>query len=219
MKIQGLSICDNENHAGWLDNKRALHHFKWNWELLIRPFQFGRQMEIIQKWCEDYNGDATHVLYSDAYDTFALGNEQEVIGKFKEHYGYLKMIVSTESNCYPHPEKAKDYPYIASESKWKFVCAGQFIAEIPYFKELSKSFYQIGHDQVWMREKYFERPNEISIDHECRIFQSIAFENDDDFAATRDHRLLNRKTGTLPVFIHNNGGQGHVPSWVTSLIE
>lgn len=219
MKLKVLSISDTGSHKGWIENKSSLEKFGFDYELLIKPFEFGGQMKHIAKWCEEYTGDCTHIAYSDAWDTVVLSSPQEVIDKFKKHYGYLKMLVSGEKNCYPHPEKAKDYPYIIDASAWRYVNAGNFICEIEFFKELSKKLLPDSHDQVWIRDMYFEHQNKISIDHECRIMQSIGFENSDEFAITRDKRILNRKTGSLPVWIHNQGGQHHVPAWVTDLIQ
>ena len=91
---------------------------------------------------------------------------------------------------------------------WKYVNAGQFFCSIDWFLEMCEKRSPIGiNDQTWLSETYLRELNKYNgtLDVICRIFQSIAFEDADDFAVTRDGRLLNRKTGSIPIMAHGNG--------------
>ena len=120
------------------------------------------------------------------------------------------MLISTEKACYPLAELAEKYPQSAYE--WKYVNGGGWMVEIAFFIELARKYNlnKDSHDQIWLHNVYLsEREhNGVFLDRECEIFQTIAFEGPDDFMEViyGDHkRIVNKKTGALPIFIHGNG--------------
>lgn len=209
MKLLVITTCDNKDNQGWHKLEASLQKFGYDYECIVHPFTFGTQLGVVRKWANEYTGDATHILYTDAFDTVALGGLNEVVNKFT---GFdCKMLISAEKNCYPHPERAADYPYC--ESAWRFVNGGGWICEIEYFKYLceKEGLSQHSHDQVWLMEAYLRNQQDIKLDSNCEVFQSIAFSNLDEWEGRR-----NVVTNTLPVFWHGNG---HTEmNWVYNIV-
>jgi len=222
MKLLVITTCDNKGNAGWQKLEASLQRFGYDYHCIEHPFTFGTQMGVIQKWCNEYSGDATHILYTDAFDTVAFAGPGEVINKFtvdKFVVGYTvpKMLISAEKNCYPHPERAVNYPEV--KSAWKYVNGGGWITEIEFFKQLciKENLNQHSHDQVWLMDAYLNNRDEIKLDTECEIFQTIAFSNQDEWEVTPYNRLYNVATDTQPVFFHGNG---HTEmNWVYEMLK
>ncbi len=201
MKI--ITIASDANFPGHQQLIRSLNHFNYDYDVMITPFEFGRQMKTIYQWCKANWGC---FLYTDAYDTFALAGPDELqnLCVSRIYLPECQMMVSAEKACYPHPEMAARYP--ATKSDWKYVNGGGFISTCEYFCKL----YEDGthdtetNDQVWLAEQFLKRQDEIIIDNNCDIFQTIAFEGIADFSY-QEKRMINRKTGSKPIFIHGNG--------------
>lgn len=220
MKIIVVTTCDNKDHHGWKKLEASLIRFGYHYECIVHPFAFGTQMGVIRRWAESYTRDATHMLYTDAFDTLALAGPDEVISKFPE----CKMLISAEKNCYPHPERAVDYP--ATESAWKYVNGGGWLAEIEYFKYLcnKENLNSGSHDQVWLMEAYLNNQEDIKLDTQCEIFQTIAFSHQHEWEiggkfieGSENDRMYNWVNDTLPIFIHGNG---HTEmDWVYKILE
>lgn len=212
MKIIVVTTCDNLSNERYLKLKSSLDRFGYHYECIFHPFTFGTQLNVIRKWAEHYTGDATHMLYTDAFDTLALAGPEEVVEKIPE----CKMLISAEKNCYPHPERSGEYPPVSSA--WKYVNGGGWIAEIEYFKYLcSKENLNPGsHDQVWLMDAYLNNRNEIRLDTGCEIFQTIAFSHKEEWSEG-DGRFYNMATGSCPVFFHGNG---HTEmDWVYKILQ
>lgn len=212
MKLIVVTTCDNKDNIGWKRLEASLQHFGYEYECVVHPFAFGTQLNVIRKWAESYTGDATHMLYTDAFDTLALAGQDEVIAKFPE----CKMLISAEKNCYPHPERAGEYPKV--ESAWKYVNGGGWITEIEYFKYLcgKEGLHSGSHDQVWLMEAYLRNQSEIKLDTSCEIFQTIAFSHQHEWIEDAK-RFINVVHKTKPVFFHGNG---HTEmDWVYKILE
>lgn len=203
MKLKVVTTSDKTNHPGWEKLKASLEEYGYDFEHIPHPFAFGHQMPVIQNWCNNYKGDCTHILYTDCFDTIAFGGPDEVIEKFKQ-FGDIKMLISAEKNCYPIAAKAKDYP--VTEGPWKYVNGGGWLVEIEYFKQLcvKENLNRQSHDQIWLMDSFFNNRDQIKIDNDCEIFQTIAFSNKEEWEF-REGRFLNVGTGTLPIFFHGNG--------------
>lgn len=224
MKLKYLTISDNPQHPGWLKNKASLDKHGWDYQHIEARFEFGFQLKVIRDWVNSYQGDATHICYNDCFDTVAFAGMDEVVSKF-DNIGFfddsdLKMLISCEKNCYPlidkhgvdSPNRAALYP--ESKTPWKYVNGGGWIAEIQFLKELFQRMPPTYNDQVWLMDAFLENQSEIKLDHNCEIFQSIAFSNQDEWEQTLgpkayfgqpDYRILNKGTWTRPVFFHGNG--------------
>jgi len=212
MKLIVVTTCDNPSNERYLKLKASLERFGYQHECVVHPFTFGTQLNVIRKWAESYTGDATHMLYTDAFDTLALAGPDEVVSKF----GNSKMIISAEKNCYPHPERSGEYP--ETESAWKYVNGGGWIAEIEYFKYLcsKENLNPSSHDQVWLMEAYLNNRDGIKLDTECEIFQTIAFSHKEEWSQ-QERMFVNVAHNTIPVFFHGNG---HTEmDWVYKILE
>lgn len=192
MKV--ITTCDNPNHEGYQRLKKSLEKFNYDHHCIVHPFSFGHQLKVIKEWVNGYSGV---VLYTDAFDTIAFGTQEEVLSKFTG-----KMFISCEKACYPYPNRAKDYP--ESQTPWKYVNGGGWIAESDYLKHLFKTHNPGDHDQVWLMETFLKNQSEIKLDNNCEIFQTIAFSLQDEWQKKED-RWLNVGTQTFPVFFHGNG--------------
>lgn len=221
MKLKVLTTCDNPKHEGYLRLKASLDKFGYDHEVIVHPFSFGHQLPVIRDWCNRYTGDATHILYTDAFDTLAFAGLEEIENKldfifYYEYVGWVnrmqvaKMLISCEKNCYPHPERAGNYP--ETSGPWKYVNGGGWIAEIEYFKQLciKENLNDQSHDQVWLMEAFLNNQQDIKLDTNCEIFQTIAFSHKEEWDSINEHgygenRFRNIGTSTFPVFFHGNG--------------
>ena len=211
MKLIIVTTCDNLNNERYLKLKASLERFGYQYECIYHPFTFGTQLNVIRKWAESYTGDATHMLYTDAFDTLALAGPEEIMTKWWDLFRYTtdptanyKMLISAEKNCYPHPERAVDYP--DPGTPWRYVNGGGWIAEIEYFKYLcsKENLNPSSHDQVWLMEAYLRNRGEIKLDSNCEIFQTVAFSYKEEWSQ-QGNRLVNVALNTIPVFFHGNG--------------
>lgn len=215
MKLKVLTTCHNDGIEGYRNLKASLDKHGYDYACLVRPFRFGHQLPIIQDWCNYGKDNYTHILYTDAFDTLAFAPPEEVIEKFLK--ADCKMFVSCEKNCYPHPERAEEYPY--NESAWRYVNGGGWMTEIDYFKEIciKEKLNDDSHDQVWLMETFLNNQDNIKLDSNCEIFQTIAFSHKDEWKkdvcnmvrspeeSTNRWRFRNIGTNTTPVFFHGNG--------------
>lgn len=200
MKLKIITTCDSQTHSGFIRMKESVAKHGWEIEVIDAPFQFGKQMQVIQKWLNNYEGDATHIIYIDAFDNICFGSSDEVIEKFNRFD--CQMLISAEKACYPHPERAADYPH--TESAWKYVNGGGWMGEINYLKDLFTYFLEPdSHDQVWLMEMYLKQ-NQIALDVNCEIFQTIAFSDPDEWTKFEEC-WVNKATKTCPIFFHGNG--------------
>lgn len=217
MKV--ITVISDTNNKGHSELTRSLKYHGYELDVMIHPFKFGGQMEHVYRWCKSNWGV---FLYTDGWDTFALAPPSEVLQKF-EAMG-CDLLLSAEKNCYPLRETASLYPKEVSE--WRYVNGGGFIGKCETFVEL----YEDGthekvheqNDQQWLAEEYCRRAADgrVKLDTQCQIFQTIAFENTWDFGRTVEEietydnqwkdrlRLVNKHTGSKPVFIHGNA---HTP--------
>lgn len=218
MKLIVVTTCDNLNNERHLKLKASLDMFGYQYECIYHPFTFGTQLNVIKSWANSYAGDATHMLYTDAFDTLALAGPDEVEQKLLKirFESECRMLISAEKNCYPHPERAIDYPNPGTP--WKYVNGGGWIAEIEYFKYLcsKENLNPSSHDQVWLMEAYLNNRDEIKLDSNCEIFQTIAFSYKEEWSQ-QGNRLVNVALNTIPVFFHGNGHTDM--DWVYKILE
>lgn len=201
MKLIVITTSHTTENEGWKKLKASLDKFGYQYQHIIQPFSFGHQLPIVRDWCNKYTGDCTHIVYVDAFDNVAFAGPAEVISKFPDG---IKMLISGEKNCYPHPERASDYP--ESNTPWKYVNGGGWMVEIEYFKELCRkeNLTDKSHDQVWLMDAYLRNHDTIAVDTSCRIFQTIAFSYPEEWHK-EGGRFQNLGTQEFPVYFHGNG--------------
>ena len=201
MKLKVLTTCDNPNHEGYQRLKSSLVEHGYDFQCIQHPFEFGHQLPIVRQWAEQ-DHDYTHILYTDAYDTKAFAAPAEVISKFT--LINKPMLISGEKACYPHPERAGNYP--ESISPFKYVNGGGWMVEKDFFVYLcnERNLNSNSHDQVWLMDAYLYNQDKIKVDDECKIFQTIAFSHENEWEKI-ENRFRNISTNTLPAFFHGNG--------------
>lgn len=209
MNLKVISVISDRDNEGYRQLVRSLNHHKYSHDAIVHPFSFGGQMPLVYEWAKANWG---WFLYTDGWDTFALGGPDELEDKNLKWPG---MIISAEKNCYPHAEKSVRYP--PCETEWKYCNGGGFMADCEYFWKVYEETHQPGqNDQDWLTEVFLAR--RATLDTGCQIFQTIAFEGPEDFSRVLvsdrsapwgdSIRLKNNKTGSLPIFVHGNA---HTP--------
>jgi hypothetical protein len=210
-----------------LEDSLIKHGFVY--DIFLYGFIFGEQYRVIRTYVEQYKGDATHILYTDAWDTLAFGTPSEVLSKFKAMD--CKMLISVEKACFPNDERDKYHRienYPESPTSWKYINGGGCMFEIEYFKELCQLHpFNTNRmmDPDWLAELHQYHPEQIKLDYQCSIFQCISHSNQDEWkieyklpngfpteqfmTGSNNYeeykRFRNKQTNTLPVFFHGNG--------------
>lgn len=170
---------------------------------LIYGFTFGQQYHLIAEWIRTYEGDATHFLYTDAWDTLCFANQAEIVTKFKAFN--CNMLISAEKGCFPRMNEHQPENYPETNTPWRFINGGGSLFEINYFKELSNKYpFEPNYiDPIWLFNCFRNEPS-IKLDNNCEIFQTIAHSNQDEWQVI-NHRVINKGTQTKPIFFHGNG--------------
>jgi hypothetical protein len=215
MKLLVLTISDNILHGAEKPLLDSLTKHGYEYDFYLYGFIFGQQYDIIANYAKNYKGEATHILYTDAWDTLAIAGQEELIRKFKSME--CKMLISTEKACFPFADRAVLYP--ECNSQWKYINGGGCLFEIEYMKELVErhSFKSDYIDPDWLLTCYLANQNNIKLDTNCEIFQTIGHSNREEweiedknfglvgFFDSHEMRIKNKATQTYPIFIHGNG--------------
>ncbi len=224
VRICAVTVASDRNHPGLKRLQRSLDHHGWVLKFAGEPgpwLGFHTKLcgvrDLLPKLREE---NWTHVLFTDAYDTIAVGGPAEVRHLIR-HTGWEKgLVMSCEIACWPTgPEDAKpeDYPQLAG-SKWKHINSGNYLSEIGLLEKVLEGCESSTDDQRWFTKKYLDGwsketpPGPIYRDDHCRLFQTLAHvwpwphqKWSDDFGWDGT-RPVNWTTGTRPIFYHMNGG-------------
>jgi hypothetical protein len=183
--------------------ERSLKHFNYDYHIVEHEWKgFLDKIHQAYKYLKGLEG-YSHFLYTDAWDTFALGKIDKVPDG---------LTFSAERACYPHPEKEVLYP--KHDSPWHFVNGGGWCGEIKAFIEMYECCPPIDelNDQVYLTDRFLA--GWAKLDYNCEIFQTIAFCPESDFRRGKlfvdieGFELWNTVTKTRPCFWHGNG---HTP--------
>lgn len=193
MKV--VSVVDKTAHPGFEQLSKSLSFHKYEHVVLLAPFNFGGQMQHVYQWAKGQDPD-TPFVYSDGFDTVAIwpwsGDEAPT----------HKIVFSAEKACYPDTSLAAQYP--PGKSEWMYVNGGGFWTTCGAFAQLYEDTHQSAmNDQLWLSHLFLSLGT--GLDDGCKLFQTIAFESEDDFEYSPRGYLYNRKTKTYPTFIHGNG--------------
>jgi hypothetical protein len=198
MKIKILTTTSDLAKCAQL--KRSLTHFGYDFHFIEHEWTgFLGKLHETYKYLKSLEG-YTHFLYTDAWDTFALGGPDELDWVMRDG-----LLIGAERACYPYPELESQYPVDASP--WHFVNGGGFCGEIDAFLYLYKDQPPTTelNDQVWLTNQFLKLHKEgwMELDYKCEIFQTLGFCPDSDFDTSG--RFRNTVTGSNPLFIHGNG--------------
>lgn len=151
---------------------------------------FGTKIIELREHLHEIEGQYTHFIFVDAYDTLFLKHPE--IPKDK-------ILFSTEKHKWPDANA----PYTETKEVWAYLNSGCYSAPIDDYLKLTDRFtidYDID-DQRYFTDIYLNHVG-IELDIKCNVFQSYAFESPGDFTL---HPFKNNVTGTSPAIIHFNG--------------
>jgi hypothetical protein len=208
MKIKVITTTNNIKKC--FELKRSLEYFGYDYHFIEHEwYGFLSKIHETYKYLKTLT-DYTHFLYTDAWDTFALGSPKELQRKMPGG-----LLISAERACYPYGEWEAEYP--KHESPWHFVNGGGWCGEIKAFIKLYEENPPTTelNDQVYLSRQFLNRFREgwIHLDYECHIFQTIAFCPESDFVFGSLYYdevpgIYNVVTKQKPLFFHGNG---HTP--------
>lgn len=211
MKIITIITVSNTDHPGFVKLKESLDRNKYDYMVITDPNLNWNWSGLgsIHEWCKTQQ-EFTHFLYTDGFDTLAMGGIEEVYERYK---CVDKMLFSAEKACFPRSDWANLH---TSESRWRYLNHGQFITPISLYLKLYEGVFDLPFTcQEWAMEKFLNG-GDIELDTKCDIFQSIAFKGEDEYSSD-GNRLVNNITGTKATFAHGNGRSDM--EWVYEISE
>ena len=175
MKILVLTIHSDDTKQKTKPLRESCLYHGFEFQELIYGFTFGQQYHLIAEWIRTYQGECTHILYTDAWDTLCFGSHKETCDNFIELK--CKMLISGEKGCFPHVEGIHTPDmYPETNTPWKYVNGGGCLFEIEYFKELTSArpFGTYYIDPHYLFGCFNSDRDNIKIDNDCNIFQTLA---------------------------------------------
>lgn len=170
----------------------------------------GEVLRFIYKTLKRLPGEYTHAMYVDAADTIFLQNPTDLI--LEDNI----LVYQLEKASYPFPDIGQYYNKNTPEHyRWRYINGGGYYGKV---EDLLK-FYeqnvlmclptfcngQYEQTLAYMRTKKYSELH-IHGDYDCKVFQSCAFEEPDEFEYDYNKGLLyNRLTKTYPCVLHFNG--------------
>jgi GR25 family glycosyltransferase involved in LPS biosynthesis len=138
------------------------------------------------------------VLFTDAFDVFYADNLQSIV---RRYLGFnTRALFSAESECYPDENLVEQYPY--SETPYRFLNSGTFIAEVGELKRiLSDGIADDEDDQLYYTKKFLSGAYDMKLDYEGYIFIT-----NEPSARKQDTQIYNPKTNVFGCIYHGNGG-------------
>lgn len=188
--------------------------------------------ELLLRHLRSLDGDEI-ILFTDAYDTFFLAGEAEILQKY-QRIG-KELLFSAETGCWPDRSLAASYPPIES-GPYKYLNCGGFMGPAKAVIEFTLANesrpggdYGFSNQYQWTRT-YIENPDRIGLDTNCEVFctffpedptkpkvidldDPVALRQYYDFAKKRfesnftieNGRIFSRITGTWICHAHFNG--------------
>jgi len=162
---------------------------------------FGVKLRELYNYIHKPNLDPNDiVLFTDAYDVAYLGDQKEVLRRYKM---FSKPIIfGAERSCHPDPDRAKDYKFMDTE--FPFLNSGMIIGRVGALRQCMKGYqYDDRHDdQRFWTTVFFENPDKIELDYENLLFLNAADIDLEDFDYNKKTVWYKRRN---PLFVHING--------------
>jgi hypothetical protein len=164
----------------------------------------------------------THIIYTDGFDTLALGNQKDAEQALTEVLGedLDRMVYSVEKHWFPHEqgwEEAhrafNELPAVKAltpEHRWRYVNGGQYGGSVDALMWWYENAPKHRNNQGWGNEYYaLHNQGRLVLDFDCKLFQTLSHSGSNHGSpeefAVYNNRLVNNLTRTKPVFVHNNG--------------
>ena len=167
----------------------------------------GMKQVAAQYAAEKFQGKFDYILSLDGYDTLCLADEDEVLSKFMAFQN--PMVICAEMNCWPNAKMACRYPPARSDSPFRFLNAGAYMAQTDYLVAMLKDWgitkeFKADSDQGFVTENFLSHPGCMVIDEACSLFQSLCDVKPEQFFQS-GKRFINKKTFQVPCVLHGNG--------------
>ena len=185
----------------------------------IKPFSW-RQL-VLWEYAVAASYPKALIAFCDAWDMLYFGSRRE----FEEVVGAQPLLFHADRECWPDSRKAEatlSRQLVKDLSRWNYVNGtgpagtGAAIAEaiqygLEHFPILDDSADV--HDTTKDNDQRFYTDVYLAgfgaLDTQCRLSQSLVAIRGDEFRVT-DGRLLNKITGTRPLFAHANGASAMI---------
>ncbi|KAM5142262.1 procollagen-lysine,2-oxoglutarate 5-dioxygenase 1 [Mantella aurantiaca] len=170
----------------------------------------GQRVRLLKAALEQYaDNEDQIVLFTESYDDVFASGPAELVKKFKQ--AKSKVVFTAESVAYPERRLEPKYPTVM-EGK-RFLGSAAFIGYAPYLHKLvgdwdgsDEDSDQLYYTKIFLDPVKREKIN-ITLDHRCRIFQSLHGSAGDVVMKFENGRVRARNLvhDTLPVMIHGDG--------------
>jgi hypothetical protein len=215
MKPIIFSFSTLGDHPGFLKFKRSCKKLGWDMDPRVDSCWPGER-EMWGLFWESFpryrKEGYTHALRMDAWDTIALGTPNELAAALF-YYGNPTMLVSAEVGCWPGDYRRDEYP--PTPHGWRYAhspvtvdlqleSGKHKLLPEESFKEYKHTGY--GADQKHFADLVIDKRAGVRHDTNCMVVQSLGhahpWQNHFDIMG---HRLQNKHTGSVPLFLHGNG--------------
>lgn len=206
MNIPIITVCSHPEHAQALIASAG----KKGWDLHVIKVEwagFGTKLIATRDFLIA-NPDITHFVFADAFDVVVLGNPEEFEDKIVS-LGHRSMVCSTEKNCWPVPDLAKQYP--DTSSPFKYLNSGLYYSPRKLFLKMMEDVPPKleDDDQLYLTQRYLsgytdETNNHygIKLDYFQNLFNSHSFIEPEEYDYVGNRLQV---LGNQPVFVHFNG--------------
>jgi hypothetical protein len=206
-KVHPITIGDDRKRCVKLNDSGALNgiypknigiNVDWKGGDMQTPGG-GMKVNLLRAYIKDLP-DYDVVLFTDAFDVFYNDTLDTITKRF---LGFnTRALFSAEASCYPDESLADQYP--ETETPYRFLNSGTFIAEVGELKKIINDPIKDGDDdQLYYTHKFLSGKYNMSLDYEGYIFQT----HDIDIKwLTESKQLWNEKTGVCGCIYHGNGG-------------
>lgn len=203
-----FTFTTEAQHPGFLRMQRLAKAKGWDIDARIGPWPGEHEMwQMFWDSLPRYKAEGrTHALRLDAWDIIPLGEPFELLGAL---YAYANpaLLVSAEVACWPGDHRKSEYP--PSWSPWMYAHSP---ATVDLGQALPEQLFQNRHAGYGADQKHFgdlvlDKVPGVAIDHQCRVVQTLGHCHpwQSFFDKMPTGRLLNKLTGTQPLFCHANG--------------
>ena len=177
---------------------------EWNGGNMAKGPGGGKKIVYLQSFLKSYKGDCKYIVFSDCYDVIALQNPKILFEKYKSNFNN-KVVFSAEKFCWPDKTLADKYP--KAPNNFKYLNSGGFIGPIDDIRKLvEKPILPSDDDQLYYTQRFLEEENNIVLDSEGKIFQTLSGCSINDFNLNLSKSVLTNSFGNIPSLLHGNGG-------------
>ncbi len=177
---------------------------EWNGGNMAKGPGGGKKIVYLQKFLKSYKGNCKYIVFSDCYDVIALQNPKILFQKYKNYFNN-KIVFSAEKFCWPDKTLSDKYPKAPND--FKYLNSGGFIGPIDDLRKLvEKPILPSDDDQLYYTHRFLEEENNIVLDYEAKIFQTLSGCSISDFHFDLSKSVFKNKFGNIPSLLHGNGG-------------